>query len=126
MGGAARLTRAGSNGRGAWLGCTTADLNTGSAMNLVHGGITMTILRPTRLLAFLLLVLVGGQPAFAQEAPLKGFDDYVNKGLKDWGVPGVAVAVVKDDRVVFAKGYGVRKLGDPAPVNEKTLFAIGS
>jgi len=64
--------------------------------------------------------------AFAQEAPLQGFDEYVNKALKDWDVPGVGVAIVKDDKIVLAKGYGVRKLGDPAPVNERTIFAIGS
>jgi CubicO group peptidase (beta-lactamase class C family) len=38
----------------------------------------------------------------------------------------LAIAIVKDDKVVFAKGYGVRKLGDSAPVNERTIFAIGS
>lgn len=62
----------------------------------------------------------------AQNAPLAGFDAYVNQAINDWEVPGVAIAVVKDDKVVFAKGYGVRKVGDPAPVDERTLFAIGS
>jgi CubicO group peptidase (beta-lactamase class C family) len=41
-------------------------------------------------------------------------------------VPGLAIAVVKDDAVVLVRGYGVRKLGDAAPVDEHTLFAIGS
>ncbi len=41
-------------------------------------------------------------------------------------MPGVAIAIVKDDRIVFAKGYGVRELNKPAPVDEQTLFAIGS
>jgi len=74
----------------------------------------------------LLLALSFAPSARAQEAPLQGFDEYVNKALKDWEVPGVGVAIVKDDKVVLAKGYGVRKLGDPAPVNERTIFAIGS
>jgi CubicO group peptidase (beta-lactamase class C family) len=74
----------------------------------------------------MLLALSGGGLARAQEAPLQGFDDYVNKAIKDWEVPGVAIAVVKNDAVLYAKGYGVRKLGDPTPVDEKTLFAIGS
>ncbi|HEY9434605.1 MAG TPA: serine hydrolase [Blastocatellia bacterium] len=64
--------------------------------------------------------------AFAQEAPLQGFDEYVNKALKDWEVPGVGIAIVKGDKVVLAKGYGVRKLGDPTPVDDRTIFAIGS
>lgn len=79
-----------------------------------------------RLILLLLFVLVTSPLARAQEAPLAGFDDYVNNALRDWEVPGVAIAVVKDDRIVLAKGYGVRKLGDLAPVNERTLFAIGS
>ena len=86
----------------------------------------MTFQRHFRLVGFLLLVLAAFLPVHAQEAPLNGFDDYVNKALRDWEVPGLAIAIVKDDRIVLAKGFGVRKLGDPAPVNERTLFAIGS
>ena len=41
-------------------------------------------------------------------------------------MPGVAIAIVKDDRIVFAKGFGVRELNKPEPVDEQTLFAIGS
>ena len=74
----------------------------------------------------LLLALSVAPCAFAQEAPLQGFDEYVNKALKDWEVPGVGVAIVKNDKVVLAKGYGVRKLGDTTPVDERTIFAIGS
>jgi CubicO group peptidase (beta-lactamase class C family) len=62
----------------------------------------------------------------AQPAPLAGFDAYVAQAVRDWKTPGLAIAVVKDDAVVFAKGYGVRKLGAPEPVDDRTLFAIGS
>jgi len=72
------------------------------------------------------MLLVSSFFAAAQDAPLQGFDDYVNKAIKNWEVPGVAIAVVKDDRIVFAKGYGVRKLGKPSPVDERTMFAIRS
>jgi CubicO group peptidase (beta-lactamase class C family) len=73
-----------------------------------------------------LLVLMAAQLVVAQQAPGADFDEYVNKAIKEWGVPGVAIAIVKDDRVVFAKGFGVRELNKPAPVDEQTLFAIGS
>ncbi|MCM3901408.1 MAG: serine hydrolase [Pyrinomonadaceae bacterium] len=86
----------------------------------------MTLQRSIRFIAPLLFVLVLSQLAYAQEAPLNGFDDYVNKALRDWEVPGLAIAVIKNDQIVIAKGYGVRKLGEPTPVNERTLFAIGS
>jgi CubicO group peptidase (beta-lactamase class C family) len=74
----------------------------------------------------LTLALCAAPCAFAQEAPLQGFDEYVNKALKDWEVPGVGIAIVKGDKIVLAKGYGVRKFGDPTPVDERTIFAIGS
>lgn len=74
----------------------------------------------------MLLLLASASVARAQEAPLAGFDDYVNEALKNWEVPGLAIAIIKNDSIVLAKGYGVRKLGDPTPVNEKTIFAIGS
>ncbi len=82
-------------------------------------------------LIVLFLVLAGGARPSAQAPParaavLAGLDTYVARVMKTFEVPGVAVAVVKDGRVVVAKGYGVRKLGDPAPVDEKTLFGIAS
>jgi CubicO group peptidase (beta-lactamase class C family) len=58
--------------------------------------------------------------------PLAGLDAYAAKAVADWKVPGLAIAVVKDGRIVFAKGYGVRELGKAAPVDTQTLFAIGS
>jgi CubicO group peptidase (beta-lactamase class C family) len=70
------------------------------------------------------LALLGGS-AQAQ-SPLAGLDDYVARGVKDWNVPGLAIAIVKDDSVVFAKGYGVRKLGTQDSVNAHTLFANAS
>lgn len=53
-------------------------------------------------------------------------DAYVASSMKTFDVPGVAVAIVKDGQILLAKGYGVRKLGDPAPVDEFTQFGIGS
>lgn len=74
-----------------------------------------------------LILLLFVQVGIAQQAPPEpDFDAYVEKAMKDWEVPGLAIAVVKDDRIVFAKGYGVRELGGTAAVNEQTLFAIGS
>jgi CubicO group peptidase (beta-lactamase class C family) len=53
-------------------------------------------------------------------------DTYVASSMKTFNVPGMAVAIVKDGKVVVAKGYGVRKLGDATPVDEFTMFGIGS
>ena len=53
-------------------------------------------------------------------------DAYAARVLKEFEVPGIAVAIVKDGKIVLAKGYGVRKIGEPAPVDENTLFGIAS
>src|SRR5258705_8319662 len=58
----------------------------------------------------------------AQQRPLAGFDAYVSKAITDWRVPGLAIVVVKDDSVVFIKGYGVRELGKPDQVTVHTRF----
>jgi CubicO group peptidase (beta-lactamase class C family) len=55
-----------------------------------------------------------------------GIDATVARIMKTFGVPGLALAIVKDGRVTLAKGYGVKKLGDPAPVDARTLFGIAS
>ena len=47
--------------------------------------------------------------------------------MDTWKVgPGMAIAIVKDDKMVFAKGYGVRELGKDDKVDENTVFAIAS
>lgn len=72
---------------------------------------------------FALLLFVSA--CFAQTTPTD-LDAYVERARQTFDVPGIAVAIVKDGKLVFAKGYGVKKLGDPAPVTENTLFGIGS
>jgi len=54
------------------------------------------------------------------------FDQYVSKAQSEWRVPGLAVAVIKDDQVLLSKGYGLRRVGAPDPVDQHTLFAIAS
>src|SRR5256885_13220654 len=68
---------------------------------------------------------LAASPLDAQFRP-KDFDAYAVRGLAALRTPGAAVAVVKDGRVVFAKGYGVRALGDTARVDAHTLFQIAS
>jgi CubicO group peptidase (beta-lactamase class C family) len=68
-------------------------------------------------------------PAFAAAPdPLKSLDldRLVERTMAAYQVPGIAVGIVKDGRLVFAKGYGVRELGQPGKVDADTLFAIAS
>jgi CubicO group peptidase (beta-lactamase class C family) len=56
----------------------------------------------------------------------RAFDKYVDQAARDWHVPALAIAVVKDDSLMFAKGYGVLEMGKPTRADEHTRFAIGS
>ena len=76
--------------------------------------------------ALLLLGLLPPSRARAEDAPLQGIDDSIAGAMKVWEVPGLAVAVVKDDALVLVKGYGVRRLGESDEVDKDTLFAAGS
>src|SRR6267142_1657712 len=79
-----------------------------------------------RWLSVLVFVMVSVETLPAQTTPPADLDGYVANVLKTFEVPGLSVAVVKDGKTVLAKGYGVRKLGSPTPVDENTLFGIGS
>lgn len=70
---------------------------------------------------FLFVVSAG----HAQKLP-DDLDAYVEQAMKTFDVPGIAIAVVKDGKVVLAKGYGVRSLAEKTVVDENTLFAIAS
>jgi len=62
----------------------------------------------------------------AQNSTLKNIDEYIAKALNDWQAPGAAVAIVKNDSVIFAKGYGVKDINKGGAVDENTLFVIAS
>lgn len=65
------------------------------------------------------------EPANLQTA-LSKLDTYIGDTMQKTRLPGLAVGVVYQGRVVFLKGYGVRKLGDPARVDPDTVFEIAS
>ena len=82
------------------------------------------------LLASLVLMLAinaaHAQTQNSAAAPLQDLGAYVARALKEFDVPGIGLAIVKDGKVILAKGYGVRRVGDSAPVDEQTLFGIAS
>ncbi len=68
-------------------------------------------------------------PSFSQVTPgfvIDSLDNYVNSAIKEWQVPGAAVCIVKDGKIVVMKGYGVKELNGNDKVDENTLFMIGS
>ncbi len=83
------------------------------------------------LIGFMLIILSGffmtalSQPTDISKK-LKGFDQYMEKTLKDWNTPGACVGIVVKDKLVFAKGYGYRDYGKKLPVTPSTLYQIAS
>ncbi len=65
-------------------------------------------------------------PAAGQTPSIADIDAAIEKARIDFGVPGLAVAIVKGNEVVLSKGFGVREIGSEDPVDDKTLFAIAS
>lgn len=86
-----------------------------------------TVMKKLTLFNFMFLLLSSNLlsqsvPSFVTDS----LEQYVNRALKDWQIPGAAVLVVKDGEVVIAKGYGVKEIGTNDKVDENTLFMIGS
>jgi CubicO group peptidase (beta-lactamase class C family) len=62
----------------------------------------------------------------SQAPPLAGLDAWIEQEMEQWRIPGMAVGVVHDDSLVYARGFGVLGLEDPRPVDENTLFGVAS
>src|SRR5687768_17606248 len=73
-----------------------------------------------------ILFLVTPIAAGAQAGDFAALDRYIETALAEWEIPGVAVAIVRNDSVVLARGYGVRKIGESAPIDDRTMFAAAS
>src|SRR5579871_1473689 len=75
----------------------------------------LTLMLPTSL-------LFAQSPSFISDS----LDSYILRGMKDWQIPGLAVVIVKDGKVVKLKGYGVKSVNGGEAVDENTLFMIAS
>ena len=78
-----------------------------------------------------LIIVLNIQSVSAQELKLSSFitdslDHYMNRSLTDWEVPGAAVAIIKDGKIAYMKGFGVLEMDGNEKVDENTLFMIGS
>ena len=76
-----------------------------------------------------ILIAVFVFPVYAQKSlkkKLKELDSFYEASLKEWEVPGMAIAIVKDDSLVFAKGYGLSEINTGKKVDANTIFPIAS
>ncbi len=60
------------------------------------------------------------------ESHLQLLDEYYSKALKEWNIPGMAIAIVNKDSIIFSKGYGYTNLKKKSKVDGNSLFAIAS
>lgn len=82
-----------------------------------------------KLLVILSLFLIAITNTTAQTQPgfiTDSLESYISQGLTDWKIPGLAIAIVKNGKVVVTKGFGVIDIQTNEPVNENTLFMIAS
>ena len=89
----------------------------------------MKLLRKTnfyRLFVVALLVRGYSGTATAANDGVTELDAFITRTLKQYQVPGAAVAVVQDGKVVLVKGYGVRNVTKPGAVDENTIFQLAS
>ncbi len=74
----------------------------------------------------LLILQTAAQKKAANTDTTAVFDAYVQKSIKEWEVPGLAIVVVKNNEVVFKKAYGTTELGTDHAVDNQTLFVCAS
>lgn len=73
-----------------------------------------------------LIVCLPMVSAIGQQVDFVALEEYVRKAQVDWNVPGIAIGIVHDDKLVYSQGFGVRELGKPEAVDGDTLFAVAS
>lgn len=96
-----------------------------------RGNVSQSFIKNCLIIAiFLWLCFQLPATVFAQsqdvQKRLKGFDQYMEKVLKDWNTPGAGVGIVVKDKLVFAKDYGYRDYEKKLPVTPNTLYQIAS
>ena len=82
--------------------------------------------RVSFILLFISIISVSLSAQKFEKTDLKSLDKYLASAMEKWGIPGMAVAIVHKDKVVFAKGYGIKSIETKKEVDENTLFAIAS
>jgi len=84
-----------------------------------------------KLLTLLIITTLFAMTAVAQRMDRSKFisdtlQNYISRGMTNWRIPGMAICIIKDGKVVLMRGYGIKELGLNSPVDDNTLFMIGS
>lgn len=84
------------------------------------------ICRIYKTLVFLCFLFILFGEGYSQTLDVRTLEGNIDQGMQEWNIPGLAIAVVKDDKIVYSKGFGKKKLGSEGVVDEYTLFGIAS
>ncbi|HEY9669882.1 MAG TPA: serine hydrolase [Waterburya sp.] len=57
---------------------------------------------------------------------MQGLREFINEAMQEWKIPGLAIAIIKDNQIIFCEGFGKRDIEQNLSVTPQTLFAIGS
>ena len=81
-----------------------------------------------RLFLLLAAIVIFSARSFCQSSRFQTekLDSFIAKAMTDWNLMGLAIAIVKSDSVLLAKGYGYRDYMNKLSVNENTIFPIAS
>jgi len=74
----------------------------------------------------MVVLMILAVPVTAQNDISRKVDKIISKAMTDEAIPGVAVAIVRDGKILFEKGYGIRSVNTEAKTDEQTVFSIGS
>jgi CubicO group peptidase (beta-lactamase class C family) len=74
----------------------------------------------------LLVLLARAVAVHAQDPVVRDLDGWITRALAEWKTPGLTLAIVRHDSVLMAKGFGVKEAGKSDPIDENTVFSIGS
>src|SRR4029077_20027941 len=101
-----------------------------SASHLRHLRISLCGSALTRMPRMRRFVIAFAASFLAIAASAQLSEAVIDKDARDtiaaWHLPGLAIAVVQNDRVIFIKGYGVKETGKTEPITADTLFELGS
>lgn len=78
------------------------------------------------LLTFILLSNLVYSQSKIDKSKIEALNQYYEKAFKEWNLPGMAIAMVKDGEVIYSKGFGVKSVDAKKKVDEHTNFAIAS
>ena len=79
-----------------------------------------------KLLFFSIVASLVISNSFAQKIELDALDGFIDQLVLDFEVPGLSISIVKNDSIIYSKGFGTRKITDDLPVDANTIFGIGS